>query len=205
VSCPLCSSSEASLYDKDMKRSFYLCGSCALVYVSRSDLLSAKDERERYEAHENSSEDAGYVQYLKSIFTSVEPHIKVGDEGLDFGSGKTSVLGDFFPSCDSYDVFFQPREEIWLKRYDFIILSEVIEHLAQPLETMERLSGLLKPGGQFFIKTKFIPDNFSAWFYKRDLTHVQFFSPASMNWLSRRLGMSECLEMGKDLYHFTMR
>ena len=202
--CPLCSSSEVTLFDQDGKRSFHRCSVCELVFVPRSEILSEQDEKKRYEAHENSSQDAGYVKYLNSIYQNIHPHIGPEFHGLDFGCGKTTVLADFFGNCDSYDVFFRPDEEIWTKTYDYIILSEVIEHLTQPIETMEKLRSLLKPGGQFFIKTQFIPENFSTWFYKRDLTHVQFFNPVSMNWLGNKLGMNDFRTLVKDLYHFTM-
>lgn len=205
MTCPLCASADTRLFDQDVKRSFYLCERCTLVFVSRDELLSESDEKTRYEAHENSATDAGYVNYLNSIFLKIAPEIKETDRGLDFGCGMTTVLADFFQNCDSYDVYFRADEEIWGRTYDYIILSEVIEHLAQPLETMKQVCALLRPGGHLFIKTQFVPANFSAWFYKRDLTHVQFFGPGSMNWLGDHLGMEEFRTLGKDLYHFTKR
>lgn len=204
--CPLCSSDELQEYDQDKFRHYYKCLTCSLVYVPRFNVLSGEEEKHRYDQHQNSSEDPGYISYLEKIASSIKPFLKPGDEGLDFGCGRTTILADLISKdhlTSSYDLYFFPKSEVLQKAYDFIILSEVIEHLRGPRETLLKLKTLLKPHGRFFIKTKCYPADqmeFKNWFYKRDLTHVQFFSPMAFDELVRILKLVSWEKIGEDLY-----
>lgn len=207
--CPLCANQEQTEFDRDKTRSYHLCSHCTLVYVPREQIVSPEEEKERYDSHENSSDDSGYVSYLRTISDAMTPHLKRGSQGLDFGCGRTTVLSELLEKndfkVDTYDLYFFPREEVWGKKYDFIVLSEVIEHLATPYETMKRLSSLLSSSGMIFVKTKMYPKNpsdFKRWFYKRDKTHVQFFSDESFSFLAKELSLNAFEKIGEDLYLF---
>jgi SAM-dependent methyltransferase len=203
MNCPLCHSSDAFLFDQDKLRRYLQCQSCSLVWVPREELIPLAEEHQRYEAHQNLEEDADYKFYLKKIRDEVLPYLQSHLEGLDFGCGKTELLSQLFSEVNipvkSYDIFFLPDEFIWDQTYDFIILSEVIEHLRHPREIMERLRTCLRPGGQIFLKTKFYPAEFKNWFYKRDKTHVQFFSESSMGELTKILKMDRVEFLPQDL------
>lgn len=200
MSCPLCLSHDEELFSQDKKRSYQLCLGCGLVFVPRSELVSLSAEKDRYESHENSETDDGYRKYLGTIASAIKAEISPFDQGLDFGSGKTKLLAELLApnSVESFDVYFHPDESLLQKKYDFIIMSEVIEHLRDPRATMQSLRKL---SGKFFIKTKWYPDKekFSEWFYKRDITHVQFFNETSFN----ALGFKSWKKIGGDLYLFT--
>lgn len=205
MACPLCLSESSQLYDHDKFRNYYKCGSCTLVFVDRSDLVGLNVEKERYEAHENSDDNGGYRTYLGRISDQIRPYLSSDQTGLDFGSGKTTILSELLKPfhVSSYDIFFFPDRSVLERSYDFIILSEVIEHLRDPLSIMKGLKQSLKPNGQFFIKTKFYPNSqkdFGNWFYKRDITHVQFFSDKSFNVLAKTLSMSRAIPLGEDLF-----
>ncbi|MFP5385188.1 MAG: class I SAM-dependent methyltransferase [Bacteriovoracia bacterium] len=209
MTCPLCLSSAISLYHKDQFRSYQLCGECSLVFVPRDQLVSLEAEKERYDAHENNENDPGYEKYLKNVVNSLLPHLSPSSHGLDFGCGRSKLLEKLLTKeghcVSSYDVFFHRDENLFSKRYDFIIMSEVIEHLRNPHEEMRRVKGLLKQAANLFIKTKLLPDStekFSNWFYKRDSTHIQFFGPRSLNKLKERYGFDEYQEVGEDLFLF---
>lgn len=207
MNCPLCLHDESSLYDQDKERSFFQCSRCTLVFVPRSDLVSLSAEKERYDAHENSSESDGYRTYLTGIANAIHENLEPGSRGLDFGSGKTTLLENILEEKGhdvlSYDVFFHPDVHYMDQKFDFIILSEVIEHLRDPMQEMEKLSHLLNENGKFFIKTKLLPEKgFSTWFYKRDITHVQFFSLTSFRYLSEKLSLKDAQVIGQDLFLF---
>lgn len=202
MSCPLCLGSRRDLVDKDKLRSYYRCHSCDLVFVERAELVSVNSERERYEAHENDEADQGYSNYLKEIAETVKRHLSGTQTGLDFGCGRSKLLASHLAphEVQSYDIFFHPERELLTKSYDFIVLSEVIEHLRDPREEMVALSKLAP---KIFVKTKFYPEvGFSTWFYKRDITHVQFFNLRSFEELAKICGFSSFEEIGKDLYVF---
>lgn len=71
---------------------------------------------------------------------------------LDFGCGAGPVLkrpleeGGF--RVHLYDPFFYPDREVLDEEYDFIIASEVLEHLYNPYEEIIRLKRCLKRGGR---------------------------------------------------------
>lgn len=192
--CPLCGS-DSELYHQDKLRSYQQCKTCELVFVPRSELVTSDAEKTRYDSHEI---DNYYQTYLSTIAAAIMPYRRPHERGLDFGSGKTTSLGDIIGNVDSYDLFFRPDESLLLNKYDFIIMSEVIEHLREPHETMLRLRKLAP---KFFIKTKLLPEKekFADWFYKRDITHIQFFNEKSFN----ALGFREWKKIGEDIYLFT--
>lgn len=209
MTCPLCQEKSSSLFDQEKHRSYFQCPNCSLVFVPRCELISEVDEKERYDSHQNSEDDAGYMAYLSGIRNEILPFIKDGSRGLDFGSGRTILLEKLFREVgielDSYDIHFHPREEFLKKKYDFIIMSEVIEHLRMPLEEMTRIRSMLYPEGDLFIKTKLLPDEKSAfpgWYYKRDKTHVQFFTLFTFRKFEEILGLKFQKSVGEDLFLF---
>lgn len=209
MECPLCLGKKAELFDQDKVREYYKCQACELVYVRRDQIITGIEEKKRYESHQNSETDPAYQNYLSKIASQAAPFIEKGETGLDFGCGRTLLLENILRQmgflAESYDVYFYPRSEVLAKKYDFIILSEVIEHLRSPRQDMLALRKLLNPGGRFFIKTKIYPDdpkNFSQWFYKRDLTHVQFFSPRAFQELSQICQLEQGQFLGEDVYLF---
>lgn len=203
--CPLCLQNNNEKYSADKLREYFLCQNCDLLFVPRHSLVSSIQEKERYDLHDNSADDPGYTHYLKRIADSIRDHLKKEGRGLDFGSGKTKQLASLlFPlEVHSFDLYFHPDSELLKLQYDFIILSEVIEHLREPWETMFSLNQILDHEGAFFIKTKLRPQTetlFSNWFYKRDITHIEFFSMKSLQFLGEKLGRSKVEKIGNDLF-----
>lgn len=208
MNCILCGSPKTFEWYQDKLQTYFLCHGCTFVFVPRNQMLSAFEEKKRYDTHENNDDDPRYREYLTKIRNSVTPFLTKESLGLDFGCGASHLLARIFSEenfvVDSYDLYYHPEEKIWDKTYDFIVLSEVIEHLSWPVATMEKLAKLLKPGGQIFIKTMFLPEKenaFAGWFYKNDPTHVQFFNFKSMEKLAQILNMQGPIKLpSPDLY-----
>ncbi len=208
--CPLCLNKNTQDYARDPSRDFSLCSICSLIFVPRSQLISSSDEKKRYDFHQNDESDEFYRKYLNLIAESILPTLSEGEVGLDFGCGRTTLMSDLFKkknfAVDSYDLYYFPDLTIWSKKFNFIILSEVIEHLRYPMEEMKKLRDLLLPEGKIFIKTKLHPGDksfFDNWFYKRDITHVQFFSEDSLRYLAKELSMSGPKILSEDLFVLT--
>ncbi|WP_408097641.1 class I SAM-dependent methyltransferase [Peredibacter sp. HCB2-198] len=208
MTCPLCQHQSSTIFDQDKLRSYYLCDQCGLVFVPRESLISSSEEKKRYDSHQNSDQDPGYHNYLLKISQEILPHLLSSGRGLDFGCGATKMLGSMFEKAgfevDSFDLYYHPDQTIWQKKYDFIILSEVIEHLNSPREVMINLRGLLNPSGHIFVKTKTYPapPEFKNWFYKRDITHVQFFNQSSFEYLAQLVHLTGPMKIGEDLFLF---
>jgi 2-polyprenyl-3-methyl-5-hydroxy-6-metoxy-1,4-benzoquinol methylase len=145
-----------------------------------SHYLSPEKQKERYLEHNNSEENQGYVEMFEGfIAAAVNPFAKKGSRVLDFGCGPGPVLAGLLSkygySVDTYDLFFDPNDKFQSQNYDVISLTEVLEHLNDPLETLRDLARRLNPQGVFAIMTLFHPNDqetFSKWWYRKDPTHV---------------------------------
>ncbi len=189
--CPLCGSSSIILFSHSENRDYEHCQDCDLVYVPTQFFVSSNEEKAKYDNHQNSPNDSGYCQFLDRLLVPLQEHLKEGAEGLDFGSGPGPTLSVLMCErgfkMDIYDIFYHDRKEVFKREYDFITTTEVIEHLHHPLDEIERLWGCLKEGGVLGIMTAFRVEAFSSWYYKRDLTHIRFFTPKTFNWLAEKL------------------
>lgn len=178
-----------------------------MVFVPANFFLTSSVEKKKYDSHQNEPEDLVYQQYLKQIMNPVLDRISDGANGLDFGCGPGPALSQMFEKdgyqTDIYDAYFAPNEEVFGRSYDFITACEVVEHLYKPQMELDRLFSMLKSGGFLAIKTQLSPvdGTFSNWFYKRDMTHVCFFSVKGLKYLAERWG-AEFEMIQKDVFVF---
>ncbi|MDQ3516309.1 MAG: class I SAM-dependent methyltransferase [Gemmatimonadota bacterium] len=191
--CSLCGAGESvGLAATDDERRYFECSRCGLVYLDPSQHLTVRAERERYELHENDSADAEYVRFLRRLADPVIERLPLGARGLDFGCGPAPVLAEQLTSagfpCAAYDPFFAPDETLLATRYDYVTASEVVEHARSPATMFATLRELLVPGGLLGVMTRFRPGDgsFGDWWYRRDPTHVCFYTPATMRWIEHR-------------------
>ena len=179
-------------------RSYLSCAHCGLIQLEKAHHLSPEMQKERYLQHQNSPDNRGYVEMFESfIAEGIVPFVGPGARLLDFGCGPEPVLAGMLRergyAVDGYDLFFQTDEAYLDKRYDLILMTEVVEHLADPRQTLQALSERLVPGGVFSIMTLFHPQDrgkFSDCWYRRDPTHVSFFTAETLGELGRGLGMA---------------
>lgn len=208
--CPLCFSESVRGFvtPKDGGR-YGLCLSCDFRFLDPSLRLNARDERERYLLHKEDRGDEGYRKFVTPLMNAILKHIPKAARGLDFGAGRIAVLAswlrEFGYEIDIFDAYFAPDEKVFSRAYDFIVTCEVIEHLYQPLKDFERLRGCLKPQGQLFVQTELYREEilFDDWYYRRDPTHVGFYSSRTFAWLGDRLGFSGLEIEGRTARFFT--
>lgn len=192
--CPLCLSSKYELFSHSEDRDYLHCQDCDLVYVPKDSLPSLKVEKVKYDQHNNSSEDKGYRDFLDRLLEPMKEFITPNSKGLDFGSGPGPTLSKMFEEdgfdMDIYDYFYANDPTVFENKYDFITTTEVIEHLHEVDMEIKRLWNMLEDGGVLGIMTAFRPkkEKFYSWYYKRDLTHVRFFTPKSFEVLAGKLG-----------------
>jgi len=193
--CLICSSDTYSKKDKK-GRVFHFCTDCHFISLDKSLILSYDDERERYELHNNTSENEGYRQWIMTFLDqAVRPYITAESRILDFGSGPNPLLKEILESdgfmVDIYDKHFYDHP--YSGPYDMIISTEVIEHISNPLEQIRQLKTHLNQKGLFALKTLFRPESdedFLKWWYKEDKTHISFLSPESLNFIAKRADLS---------------
>lgn len=189
--CPLCHSLKTSFFSTSENRDYYHCQNCDIVFVPEKYFVTKRDEKAKYDHHQNSPENAGYCQFIDRLLIPLEKHLHQGAMGLDFGSGPGPTLSVLMQErgyeMQIYDIFYANVQEVFEKEYDFITSTEVIEHLHKPLQEIERLWGCLRAGGVLGLMTAFRVEDFQTWYYKRDLTHILFFTPDTFRWLAAYL------------------
>jgi 2-polyprenyl-3-methyl-5-hydroxy-6-metoxy-1,4-benzoquinol methylase len=151
-------------------------------------------------------ENQGYVQMFENFLDFFWDELTCKENALDFGSGPTPVLSEVLKkrhiNVDCYDKFYQPAEIFQHKTYDLITSTEVFEHLEAPLETLTDLSTHVKSGGIVALMTLFHANDhrqFLEWWYKRDKTHITFFTPKTIRVMAEKSGFDVIKEDGRRI------
>jgi len=195
MKCKICNTISVSFEDTELKKRFYHCPSCNLIFLDKKFYVSTSKEKNQYDQHNNNLENEGYVKMFNDFldFTIGNSHIK---NTLDFGSGPTPVLAELLKrrglNVEYFDKFYQPKKVYENKKYDLITSTEVFEHIENPKETLNLLSNHLNTNGIISIMTLFHTnkqDDFLKWWYRRDPTHITFFTPKSIETMAKKCGL----------------
>ncbi|AWB65419.1 methyltransferase [Saccharobesus litoralis] len=188
--CPLCQTQCDEEFSRDKKRPYLQCPHCKLVFVPRHFHLSAQQEKAEYDKHQNQADDMGYRRFLARTVTPLIKQLPKNAQGLDFGCGPGPTLSLMMQeadlACDNYDLYYFNHPELLQRQYDFITMTEVIEHLATPINQLQQLDQLLKPSATLAVMTKRVlsADKFKNWHYKNDPTHICFYSIETFEYIS---------------------
>lgn len=193
--CLICSSDTYALVDKS-GRLFHFCHYCQFVSLDQKFHLSFEAERERYDLHDNRSDNEGYRQWLSNFASeAVIPYISLNSRILDFGCGPNPLMKVLLEekgySVEVYDKHF--HDYPFKGKFDMIISTEVIEHIEYPAIQVQELKSHLNPQGHLSLKTAFRPttdESFLNWWYKEDKTHISFFSPEAMIYMASQSQLS---------------
>ncbi|WP_440054409.1 class I SAM-dependent methyltransferase [Pseudoalteromonas sp. T1lg65] len=189
--CGLCQSTHVISYYQDKKRSYWQCQQCSLVFVDPRERLSPEQEKAIYDSHENDLEDAGYRRFLSRVLEPLLARLKKPSRGLDFGCGPGPLLAKMLAEAKHevalFDLFYANHPEVLESRYDFIVCTEVIEHVAEPGKVLAKLLSILELGAPLALMTKLVinKERFASWHYKNDLTHISFFSRSTFEYVAR--------------------
>jgi len=193
--CPLCGSADNVFFFEDKSRTYLRCPECALIFVPPEFHVSAEEEKERYEEHNNDYNDAGYRRFLERITDPVGAKFSKGAEGLDFGCGPTpllaGILNEMGFDMEVFDPFYAANRAVLETEYDFVVTTEVVEHLAAPLETLKKMFSLIRPDGMLAVMTRPFDESidFKGWHYKNDCTHICFFCLEAFDWISEEMNI----------------
>lgn len=193
--CPLCCGL-VEFYFADKKRHYCRCLNCRLVFVPKQFHLGCDEEKSVYDLHENNVFDPQYRQFLSRIFQPMKARLPTHGKGLDFGCGPGPALAEMFRESgflmNLYDLYYFSDASVLDEQYDFVVSTEVIEHLSDPMVVLDRIWQILKPGGLLGLMTKRVKDKaaFINWHYKNDPTHICFFHEDSFRHLEKKWGAS---------------
>ncbi len=75
--CPLCSHTNTSLFSKSENRLYYHCPECDLVFVPSHYFITQEAEKTKYDNHQNSISNKGYVNFLNRLLTPLEKYLRL--------------------------------------------------------------------------------------------------------------------------------
>ena len=214
MTCPLCAS-QSKLFLANANREYWQCAVCRLIFVPEKFFISAENEVQHYLKHENSLENAGYVQMFKEKIQVVKNVCKRAQTVLDYGCGYEPVLKTLLTqegfTVTGYDPHFFPQLDL-NSTFDLIISTETFEHFKEPSKEIKTIRELLSPGGYMAVMTRQYPEEsgepdlagFKNWYYQRDPTHICFYSAKTFAWIARSNGFIILYDNGKDFIIFQM-
>lgn len=192
--CRLCGSYDTAHFANANNRTYIKCNNCQLVFVTQSQLPDLETERAEYRLHNNDPNDESYRTHLAKLTVPLAEGLPKTAKGLDFGCGPGPTISVMFGEqgyeVADYDPAFYPDETLLQQQYDFISCTEVVEHFHNPAKSFAVLAGLLKPGGRLGVMTQLLSDeiDFERWYYAREISHVAFYSAATLEWVCERFG-----------------
>lgn len=204
MNCRLCGSTAHTLILRQHNRDFYYCAACALIFVPPCNWVTIEEEIARYELHDNTSDNNGYVEYLQQTIAIIKTMQLKNPKILDFGSGKNCVLAQLLQSerytCFSYDPLYNCGSEMLSQTYDIIVLNEVAEHVRSLPALILLLRRICNPGTKILLRTGLYenPEDFKTWWYHHDVTHINFFTFATLGFFATQAGMVVLERKSKD-------
>lgn len=206
MNCHICNKSVESFLDEKSNQVYYHCKACEYIFKDPKCYQDFSTQKERYNLHENNAEDPGYQAYFQRFLDFTLPLVGTVKTALDFGCGRTSLLATLLEgegiACDYYDPIYHPSTLNDSKKYEFIVSTEVFEHLHQPEEVFESLVKRLNVGGYLAIQTEFHSnkyETFKKWWYPQDPTHIVFFRAKTFEVLSKMYGCRVLGDNGKNM------
>ena len=196
LNCPLCNSI-ATLFCEKPKHLFYKCNTCDGIFRPKDTFLTAEEEKEHYEKHNNDVFDERYQAFVSPIVEAVFKDFSPEAKGLDFGSGTGPVIAKMLTDKDyqvqNYDLFFAKEPSLLKEKYDYVSCCEVMENFHHPYQEFELLKSLLLPKGKLFCKTEVYNNQtpFENWYYKDDFTHVFIYQLKTLEWIQKNLRFSK--------------
>lgn len=197
MDCILCQNQNTAVINvtKKPEHTYHMCSECDLIFMAPLERLSAREEMDRYNLHQNQG-SAGHLAFLEPLIKDVNDYFKSANvdlstlSALDFGCGPTpslsSVLSMKGYKTFDYDLYYHPDQEAFRRNYHLITATEVFEHFQQPRVEIDKLVRLLKSGGLLAVMTSAHKGEaaFHDWHYRRDETHVTFYSEKTMEWIA---------------------
>lgn len=208
--CKICKETTRTIKDSKKELSYYRCDACGFVFLDDRQRVDKVKEKAQYDSHNNGFENQGYVQMFEDfIELAISPYLMTIKTALEFGSGPGPVLSKLLENrglaVDIYDLYYAPAKVYEGKTYDLISSTEVFEHLQKPLEILELLAKHTNEQGYIVLMTKFPPKEdkaFLAWWYRRDPTHISFFTPQSFEIMAQKVGLKVLKTINQNIVIF---
>ncbi len=194
--CRICGFITHPLVDDELGVTYDVCNNCYFIYKQEMYHPTLKVEKERYLKHHNSEDNMQYVTYMESFIKEAIEPLSIKGKILDFGSGPVPILKRLLQDrkydVHDFDPFFNNDLSYQNHSYELIILTEVLEHIVNPLHTLKSLFTYLEQDGKLLIQTQLHnmdEQKFLKWWYRRDISHVGFYHTKTMKFLAEMFNL----------------
>ena len=222
IACPICRKDSKWKFRSDIGNNIFQCSSksCRHLFVEnylQNSGICEEQDRGHDLSYKKLQADRDervlkFNERNQALFKDLFLRLNISNDErvLDFGSGDGNLmvcLRKAFPEVEitcvePHEIFHElldevadylmPQIPLGEKKYDLIVLNEVIEHLNCPVEILSQLNNLLKSGGGIYIATPLGET------HKHDLvpyayetvSHLHFFTRESLNMCLSKSGFS---------------
>lgn len=204
IKCSICKNKNVSYFHKIKNFKYYLCLNCQTLFLYPQP--SSKRIKTYYE--KNFNYQSGFINkkriinQAKKIIRNLKCLNPKGKNLLDIGSGlgyflKESIkhnlnpigiepskkLSQFIPINRLIGIFQGEFEQYYErnkdKKFDFIVLSHLIEHIKKPRQTIIKITRLLDQNGILYIETP----NLNSHLFKVEQENYTFLTPPEHLWI----------------------
>ncbi len=209
ANCLICNNATNKLDDKQLNVTYSVCQDCGFIHKDKEYHVDKEEELNQYSLHNNSFESVGYVNIFVNLIKDYITPLNIMGNFLEYGSGPGPVLKELLVkdgySVYDYDPFFNDNDEYLNYKYELVTCTEVVEHFFNPLLEFAHLSNLIEQGGYLVITTRLrtmdIP-SFLDWWYRRDTTHVSFYTTKSLEIIATRFDLKIIKSNGINIIVF---
>jgi predicted RNA-binding Zn-ribbon protein involved in translation (DUF1610 family) len=194
VTCPVCFTTSGKYYASVNEFKVYKCPSCGLEYTnpipsldqlmffySTYEDIRAVSDVVRLNAKKN-------LQQLTAFGYDKNKYL------LDFGAGEGDFVDIAGENCFGVDFksgnktrIFSSLSELPIKKYDFITLWGVLEHLADPIQNLLDLKSFINPNGIISITT--VDAEGVIPYYYKPVEHLTYWTRCSIERLFEKIGL----------------
>ena len=190
IDCKICEKPSNLFYKQD--RNFYKCPDCSFIFSECQ--LEREEENIHYKDQWGTSDPSGWKNKA-DVLMKLASNYNHANSILDFGSGS----GELTQELQERGLNVTPlepmihgylKEQKYNHKFDVVIGYEVIEHIPNLFQELGEIEKVLTQDGIMvfstlltnpFINTPAEIENFKAWWYKDDPTHVNFFCNNSLS------------------------
>ena len=179
--CTVCKSDKIELFLTIDELNYWLCNVCESKFLDSKNYVNLNYEKKHYLKHNNSINDFKYLSFLLKLVDPLKYKISTNHIGLDYGCGYSPALAYILKKegfkVELYDPFFYPDKSVFLRKFNFVTCSEVVEHFFYPFEEFQKIDNLMCSNSWLGVMTSFLPSDklFQNWYYRKDPTHVVFY------------------------------
>lgn len=191
MKCELCGGETLSPINEVYEQ----CNNCKGIIRKLEFRLTPSQEKSRYLEHNNDVFDKRYQQFTAPVTQYILSNYNTSHTGLDYGCGPGPVIAHVLnqngikPTL--YDPYFMPGKGYTAQLFDYIYSCEVFEHFWYPAQEIKHLLSRLKPKGRLIVHTALYRNHtpFKGWNYKNDPTHVFIYTPETITFIAQSFNL----------------